>query len=54
VLIADSAVVANLEPGWDGIVAPVMRNPNILVHDRQTYRLAILRKVGQAPGLEFE
>jgi hypothetical protein len=38
VLIVDSTRVASLPPDWPGIVAKVMRNPQILVHDRATYQ----------------
>jgi hypothetical protein len=39
VLIVDSARLAALPPGWQDVVAQVMRNRQILVHDRATYRL---------------
>ena len=47
-------MVPFLASGWDTEAAEVMRNANILVHDRQTFRLLILRKVGTNQGrIEF-
>jgi hypothetical protein len=34
VLIVDSACLTTLSPDWQGTAARVMRNPEILVHDR--------------------
>jgi hypothetical protein len=39
VLIVDSAHQAALPDNWQAIAAKVMRNPQILVHDRATYQL---------------
>jgi hypothetical protein len=54
VLIVDSAMRGFLPPEWDGGAAATMRNPNILVYDRATSQLAILRKPGRDwDGLQF-
>jgi len=50
VLIVDSAMLAALQEDWEDCAAVVMRNPNILVHDRGTFQLRILRKVGEQQG----
>src|SRR4051794_128212 len=47
-LILDSAMRALLAPGWDTEAAVSMRNANILVHDRATFQLAAIRKVGDS------
>ncbi|HEV3201927.1 MAG TPA: hypothetical protein VGZ73_28715 [Bryobacteraceae bacterium] len=39
VLIVDSARLAVLPSGWQACAAKAMRSPQILVHDRATYRL---------------
>ncbi len=39
VLIVDSAHLSILPPDWQAVAARVMRNPQILVHDRTTYQL---------------
>jgi hypothetical protein len=39
VLIVDSACLATLSPDWQGTAARVMRNAEILVHDRSSYKL---------------
>jgi len=39
VLIVDSARLTTLFPAWQGDAARVMRNPQILVHDRVSYQL---------------
>lgn len=39
VLIVDSARVATLASDWQPNAAKVMRNPQILLHDRATYQL---------------
>jgi hypothetical protein len=39
VLIVDSAHLAGLSPDWQRSAVKVMRNPQILVHDRATYQL---------------
>ena len=44
VLLIDSAMVPFLAAGWDKTAAEVMRNPNILVHDRETFRLLIMNR----------
>ena len=46
VLIIDSDVLPLLRPGWAEEVSAVMRNPNILTHDRKSYQLRVIRKVG--------
>jgi hypothetical protein len=39
VLIVDSARLTVLPADWQGSAAKVMRNPQILVHDRSNYQL---------------
>ena len=39
VLIVDSACLATLSRDWQGNATKVMRNPEILVHDRVSYKL---------------
>lgn len=54
VLFVDSAMRAQLPPGWEEVAAGVMRNANIFVHDRATFQLRVIRKVGQAGNrIEF-
>lgn len=50
VLIVDGAMVNLLDGHWQDIASAVMRNSNILVHDRETFQLRILRKVGEQMG----
>lgn len=50
VLIVDGAMVNLLDEHWQDIASAVMRNSNILVHDRETFQLRILRKVGRQMG----
>src|ERR1051325_7624215 len=38
VLIVDSAMAAHLEKSWQDTVAQAMRNANILMHDRATFK----------------
>ena len=53
-LLLDSGVLPSLAQGWEQMAADVMRNANILVHNRQTYQLCIVRKVGASPDrIEF-
>jgi len=54
VLIVDSAMRVYLAPAWAADAAAAMRNPNILVHDRATFQLAMVRKAGtDGKGLQF-
>jgi hypothetical protein len=54
VLIVDSAMRSLLPPAWDADAAAAMRNPNILVHNRATFQLAMIRKAGtDAARLQF-
>lgn len=46
VLIVDSAMRGFLPSSWAADAAAVMRNPNVLVHNRATVKLAIIRKAG--------
>ena len=46
VLLVDSAMLPFLADGWEKTAAEVMRNANIVVHDRKTFRLLIMRKAG--------
>ena len=50
VLIVDSALRPLLEADWDTRVAAVMRNVNILVHNRTNFSLSAIRKVGTDPS----
>lgn len=50
VLIVDAAMLPLLPENWQDTAAAVMRNCNILVHDRDSFQLRILRKVGQQLG----
>jgi hypothetical protein len=40
-LIVDSAVITGLPMEWKAQARQVMRNPQIAIHDRETYRLRI-------------
>ena len=54
VLIVDSAMRACLAPAWESDAAAAMRNSNILVYDRATLQLAIVRGTGaNGGGLQF-
>ena len=54
VLIVDSAMRACLAPAWESDAAAAMRNPNVLVYDRATLQLAIVRGAGtDGGGLQF-
>src|SRR2546425_10142668 len=54
VLIVDGGMVPFLQAGWQDAAAAVMRNGNILVHDRDSYRLLVARRIGPgSDGLEF-
>ncbi|HTQ58190.1 MAG TPA: hypothetical protein VMI94_27195 [Bryobacteraceae bacterium] len=53
VLIVDSGMAPLLAAGWQDVAAQAMRNPNILFHDRKTFRLLVVRKAGGGPGLGF-
>lgn len=53
-LLVDSGVLPRLAKGWEQMAAGVMRNVNILEHDRQTFRLRVIRKVGESQDrIEF-
>jgi len=54
VLLVDSGMVPHLAKGWEDTAAGVMRNKNILLHDRSTYKLRFLRRAGDSRDrLEF-
>ena len=54
VMIVDSGMLPHLEKGWEEIASVAMRNANIVMHDRSTFKLRFLRKVGESRGsLEF-
>jgi hypothetical protein len=53
VLIVDSAMRPLLPPSWDADAAAAMRNPNILVHDRATFQLAIRQAAKNGGALQF-
>jgi hypothetical protein len=50
ILIVDSAMRPLLEPAWDARAAAVMRNVNVLVHNRANFSLSAIRKVGTNPS----
>ena len=53
-LLIDSAMLPLLPAGWQDTASDAMRNANILVHDRATFQLKVVRKVGEASDrLEF-
>ena len=53
-LIVDSGMLPFLQKDWQDVAAGVMRNANILVHNRANFQLLIARKVGEsASRLEF-
>ena len=55
ILIADSGMLPFLQADWHHVAAKVMRNPNILIHDREVYKLRIVQKVGNRNDrLEFQ
>jgi hypothetical protein len=49
-LVVDSGMRPFLQPGWDAKAAHVMRSANILIHNRATFQLSALRKVGSDPS----
>ena len=54
VLIVDSAVAGLLGEDWKTIASTAMRNANIFIHDRPSYKLCIVQKVGTAQDrIEF-
>ena len=54
VLIVDSGMAGVLGAGWEDDASKVMRNANILIQDRATFKLRIVRKVGESRDrLEF-
>jgi hypothetical protein len=54
VLLVDSAMRAALQEDWQDASAAVMRSVNILVHDRGSFQLRALRKLGTSnERLEF-
>jgi hypothetical protein len=52
-IIADGIKADTLTAKSVDVAAQVMRNANILLHDRKTGQLRSLRKVGQSTRLEF-
>jgi len=54
VLFVDGGMVALLQQGWEDEASKFMRNPNILIQDRGTFKLRIVRRAGQSvERLEF-
>ncbi len=47
-LLVDSAIIPLLPPDWQETARAAMRNANILVHDRATFQLRLVSKVGDA------
>jgi hypothetical protein len=55
VLIIDSAQRGKLPADWQAAARAAMRNTNIFVHDRETYTLRIVQKVGERDDrIEFK
>ncbi len=53
-LLVDSAMLPLLPNGWQQTAREAMRSPNILVHDRATFQLKVVSKLGAANDrLEF-
>jgi len=53
-LVVDGAMLALLPAGWQETARGAMRNANILVHDRATFQLRVISKVGAGgDGLGF-
>jgi len=53
-LLVDSAIIPLLPTDWQDTARAAMRNANILVHDRATFQLRVVSKVGEASDrLEF-
>jgi hypothetical protein len=53
-LLIDSILAAKLTTKTVADAAAVMRNANVLIHDRNSFGLKVLRKVGQSDQLEFQ
>jgi hypothetical protein len=54
VLIVDSNAIATLPGSWVEDAGAVMRNPNILVYDRNRHKVGAMRTAGEVPGqIEF-
>ncbi len=54
VLLVDSAMLPFLQADWQDAAAGVMRNANVLVHNRENFQLLIARRVGMSDArLEF-
>ncbi|HYL77377.1 MAG TPA: hypothetical protein VEU96_24400 [Bryobacteraceae bacterium] len=52
-LLIDSILASKLTTKTVADAAAVMRNANVLIHDRSSFGLKVLRKVGQSDHLEF-
>lgn len=52
-LLIDSILASQLTTKTVADAAAVMRNANVLIHDRNSFGLKVLRKVGQSNSLEF-
>lgn len=50
-LIVDSVKLPVLSRGWQDTAASVMRNANILIHNRETFQLGIARKAAEGKDL---
>ena len=54
VLLVDSGMLPHLARGWEDTATGAMRNANILLHDRNTFKLRFLRRAGESRDrLEF-
>ena len=53
-LVVDSGILPRLMKGWEGLAPVTMRNANIVVHDRTTHKLMVVKTAGATKGrLEF-
>ncbi|HEY3838466.1 MAG TPA: hypothetical protein VGL72_17925 [Bryobacteraceae bacterium] len=53
-LLVDSNAIATLPSGWSETVSGVMRNPNILIYDRNRQKIGAMCTAGEVPGrIEF-
>jgi hypothetical protein len=50
-LLADSPKLPMLPRDWQDTAASVIRNANILIHNRENYQLGIARKAVEGKGL---
>jgi hypothetical protein len=54
VLFVDSGMLPHLAKGWEETACAAMRNGNILLHDRNSFKLRFIKKAGDSRDrLEF-